>query len=407
MSQTHTESAVRALARDIQRCDELEAVLEGRPSGCREVVSYQGLGRDGRWYVPEPWTGHIGSAQILFVSSNPGAGPENERFDPLRHMSMRDSDQDLFAAADGAFDDLQFPGIASGIYNRDRRRSRAAHPVAYWRWCLGIARELLGRQPEPGIDYALTEVVHCGSAKEWGLADAMPVCAARYLRRVLAVSPARVIVVVGAIARRTFEEMLKSEFTGEVLSFPPSAWLWQTGELAGSNRYVVALPHPNARVPAHDIRGNVGAALAAELRAFLAGSPSRPSPDIDVATPRAVRPSSPAIADGRQVDPLARRRPEQPAMPRLSSAARLIPIATRQRDRYGDPSVMGGINYVIKAVQTPWEPGAIRVVHVTGEDPGWRAGDLVDLVNGNTGLKLGRYEVISGYSGRATIWDLL
>jgi hypothetical protein len=29
------------------------------------------------------------------------------------------------------------------------------------------------------------------------------------------------------------------------------------------------------------------------------------------------------------------------------------------------------------------------------------------LVNGNTGLKLGRYEMISGYSGGATTWDLL
>jgi hypothetical protein len=73
--------AVRAVARDIVRCAEREAVLDGRAGPCREVVSWQGLIRSARWYVPEPWAGHIGAAAILFVSSNPSAGPRGERFD--------------------------------------------------------------------------------------------------------------------------------------------------------------------------------------------------------------------------------------------------------------------------------------------------------------------------------------
>src|SRR5258708_6378484 len=55
--------------------------------------------------------------------------------------------------------------------------------------------------------------------------------------------------------------------------------------------------------------------------------------------------------------------------------------------------------FATHTVQAPWEPGAIRVIHVTDRDPGWQVGELV-LVNGNTGLKLGRYQVIAGYSGR-------
>jgi hypothetical protein len=216
MAVVSPEPGVHAVARDIQRCEELEAVLDGEASGCATVVSYQGSVRRGRWYVPEPWAGHIGSAPILFVSSNPGAGPRNERFDPLRHMSRQDTDADLFAAADGAFDDPRFPGIAGGMYNRDRRGSRATRPVAFWRWCISIAGELLGRPPVPGTDYTLTEVVHCGSAGEEGVPEALPICASRYLRRVLGVSPARVVVVVGATARRAFEEGLVQEFTGDV-----------------------------------------------------------------------------------------------------------------------------------------------------------------------------------------------
>jgi len=220
------QAETRALARDITRCAELEAVLDGRASPCREVAGWQGLTRAARWYVPEIWAGHIGAAAILFVSSNPSAGPRGEQFDPARHMSRRDRDEDLFTAADGAFDDPRFPGIASGIYNRDRRGRRAGAAVPFWRWTRGIARELLGREPAPGDDYALTEVVHCGSQRETGVAAALGTCASRYLRRVLAVSPAGVVVVVGATARGVFESQLRAEFTGSMQHLSRSAWVW-------------------------------------------------------------------------------------------------------------------------------------------------------------------------------------
>jgi hypothetical protein len=93
-------------------------------------------------------------------------------------------------------------------------------------------------------------------------------------------------------------------------------------------------------------------------------------------------------------------------MPELAPAPQLFPITTRQRDRFGYLNTMGGVNYVAKAMLIRWEPGAIRLIHVTGQDPGWRVGQLVDLINEMTGLKLGRYVVSAGYSGRATIWDL-
>ena len=45
---------VLGLGRDIIRCSELEAVLDGRASGCREVASWQGLTRQARGYVQNP-----------------------------------------------------------------------------------------------------------------------------------------------------------------------------------------------------------------------------------------------------------------------------------------------------------------------------------------------------------------
>jgi hypothetical protein len=49
----------------------------------------------------------------------------------------------------------------------------------------------------PGQDYALTEVVHCGSGVERGVDEALETCSSRYLKRVISLSPAKLLVLVG------------------------------------------------------------------------------------------------------------------------------------------------------------------------------------------------------------------
>lgn len=48
-------------------------------------------------------------------------------------------------------------------------------------------------------------MVHCGSRGEYGVEAALATCTSRYLRRILEVSGARVIVLVGRISARAFE----------------------------------------------------------------------------------------------------------------------------------------------------------------------------------------------------------
>jgi hypothetical protein len=88
-----------------------------------------------------------------------------------------------------------WPGITEGIYNRDRTGRRVGGWVRFWAWTRRIVGELLDREATPGWDYALTEVVHCGSQQERGVSSALQSCASRYLRRVwvqAAVKPARI-----------------------------------------------------------------------------------------------------------------------------------------------------------------------------------------------------------------------
>jgi len=230
------EGGARDLAVQILHCPILAQCLEegGAQLPCAEVATGPGSPHHAHW-VPEPWVGHLAEAPLLFVSSNPGGGsdPSTDPDDP----SSSSPDEVLLDSEDGAFDAGQLPGIADGQYLVDVHGTRGKS-VHYWEWAKRCATEVLPRVPVPGHDYALTEVVHCGSPSEDGVWKALQTCTSRYLQPVLANSPARVVVVVGAIARFAFAEYLQVEALDHLLG---------PLELAGRERLVAVVPHPNSR----------------------------------------------------------------------------------------------------------------------------------------------------------------
>jgi hypothetical protein len=138
-----------SLAVDIFRCEVVADTLGGKRTSCQQVVAWQGLRPGVPRYVPEPWAGHLGSAPILFVSSNPSAGEAGEPFDPGRQLGSDSSDDELFTGAEGAFDPGPWPGITEAVYNRDRTGRRIGRWVSFWAWTRRIAAELLEREPVP------------------------------------------------------------------------------------------------------------------------------------------------------------------------------------------------------------------------------------------------------------------
>jgi hypothetical protein len=137
-----------------------------------------------------------------------------------------------------AFEDGPWIGIHDGTHFRSAD-GRLGRYVAYWGSCKARASELFGRPAVVGVDYALTEVVHCGSQHEIGVWSAAEECVPRYLRRVLGLSPAAIVVVVGALARDIVRSIVP-ETRGGAAHVGPIHW-------AGQARYVLFLPHPNAR----------------------------------------------------------------------------------------------------------------------------------------------------------------
>lgn len=177
----------------------------------------------------------------------------------LDEITASSSDAEIVRSFEDAFDDGPWPGIAQGIYLRARDGKRGKY-VRYWGWARSVAEELLRRTPRPGRDYALTELVHCGSRHEVGVWKAVAECVPRYFDRVMSASPARVVLVVGAVAR----DIVRATHP----ELRPSDGNLTTGVLGGRDRLVAYMPHPSAFGP-KTVEAAIGKQALATLRSSV------------------------------------------------------------------------------------------------------------------------------------------
>lgn len=204
--------------------------------------------------LPEPWVGRLERARILFVSSNPSIGgsvPEDPEAAPDRpHLVTRlRPDEAIVERQSNAF----------SHYMEDGTREIGAGVTHYWAAIKQRALELLPAVI-PGDDYAITEVVRCKSKDEAGVPQARDFCSDLYLRRTLELSAARVIVGVGAQARRVLPRFVGvTETTG-----------LQRGHVSGRDVAVVFLAHPAGFQGPKMFASALSAEELAELRALVA-----------------------------------------------------------------------------------------------------------------------------------------
>lgn len=226
---------IQQLRGEITQCPIAHAIRTGNSavsSPCREIVTVQtGV----EFQVPEPWSGQIDTAPILFISSNPSID-EYEDYPDASWESSRTADffDNRFAPASG--------WVKDGLYPRQRDGSWRRDWIRFWASARGRASEILERQAEPGIDFALTEVVHCKSRAERGVKDALDACSKRYLERVVFASAAKVLIVYGKHA----EEAILHRFGSRMTSYGSGLGDAVIGE---TSRTLVFLPHPAAYGP--------------------------------------------------------------------------------------------------------------------------------------------------------------
>lgn len=231
---------------EIAACELASAAWNGEVSNCSEIVSSQRLFGISKLQCPEPWSGDLRSARLLFISSNPSIDP-NEAY-PDTSWS-REETIDFFQ---GRFQppfvkDFKYARLKSGQYSK---------PVHYWGSIRNRAKELFLRDVTPGEDFALTEVVHCKSRKQEGVKSALSTCASRFLFRIIGLAGAVVVVVVGTPALEQFNTLgVKDLSRGNRMV----RWM---------NRYLVWLPHPVSPEPKTFVETFTHAELS-ELRGAL------------------------------------------------------------------------------------------------------------------------------------------
>lgn len=206
---------------------------------CVPLVSSQLLaagepppGEGRTWLLPEPWNGHLRSAKLLFVGQNPSANhlenyPDEERLGDKAKL-LRFFEGRFDSRPEGAF-------ISEGTRVR-LKSGEYASPNKFLKRVRRLAKDVFGGHVEPGVHYALTEAVRCKAAKASDVHRALENCATKHLPETLELSGAKVIVLLGATARKAFAAVTKTKSIAVGTPFP-----W-------GDRVVVALPHPSAWV---------------------------------------------------------------------------------------------------------------------------------------------------------------
>ena len=196
--------------------------------------------------LPEPWSGKLDVAPVLFLSSNPSID-ESERYPDLTWTEDQTNDffHNRFGATAG--------WVRNGLNTLQKDGSFSRNWVRFWAAARSRAAELLEKERAlitPGLDFALTEVVHCKSRNEVGVKEAQEFCSKRYLDRILSVSAAKVIVVFGQSAKDVVVNQLSRSmrplFDGERNLF------------AQEQRMIVFLAHPAGFGHKKSVKDTVG-----------------------------------------------------------------------------------------------------------------------------------------------------
>lgn len=236
MTTTDVTAEIRGLALAVARCPRIPQARESAGDPCHAIVRSQGTQH--AWQIPEAWAGGLTTASVLFLSSNPSISQAAPGHDP----GTAENYPDETWADDDVVDFIthRFPTYATADGRHLQKNGTwSSRSTKFWRGVRSIASDLLGRIADPAHDYAMTEVVHCKSKAEIGVSTAAKVCAEMHLDRIVAASPAPVVVVLGTKAFVRVRKPWGLPVEAKTSGVP------ERRIVGGRERLVAYLPHPS------------------------------------------------------------------------------------------------------------------------------------------------------------------
>jgi len=254
----------RALLIRVARCPLIHQALGDSGHPCREVVTVQDDAERDR-QVPEAWAGNLRESRVVFVSSNPSISTASRGQPPSAAEAYPVAswpDDKIMEFLGRRFDQSVRPRpFVRNFRHLQRDGNYAPKPTQFWVSIQRRAEELLGDGADPSRNYMMTEVVHCKSKGETGVAVAAETCARQYLDAILSLTTAPIVVVVGKQAHRRLR--------GHLLDLPEPPYI-RTAELGGRQRELVFIWHPAAFQGPKTISGLHGSESAARLKELIA-----------------------------------------------------------------------------------------------------------------------------------------
>jgi hypothetical protein len=243
------QSPAAQLALEIASCSEVQSALDSPSHPCHGVVSWQSKQwlpnittiAESPMHRPEAWTGDITTAPIIFLSSNPSFNPKENYPNWITSQWSLDKVID-FALNRFSSNQLRMYGATEygSLKNFDRTVEHGGalskSRVRYWSWVRKFVSHIL-EKPENQVsainDYVMTEIVHCKSTYEEGVVSARKKCKDKYLERILALSPAELIFVVGKNAALDMASIFPGQFPKEWAEINGGFWPKTVKEFPG------------------------------------------------------------------------------------------------------------------------------------------------------------------------------
>lgn len=256
---------LKELALSVAECQNVTDARGNSTHACHEIVTSQDQ-FPGPFQVPEAWAGNLATARVVYLSSNPAisAGSPTAKWRSKRFAEKYPT-QDWATAEIADFMINRFTPEHGWVSELRHRKVDTADqagkpswgsPEPYWRWVESQTTSLLGEGIVWYDNAVMTEVVHCKSNGEQGVAKAAPICAAKHMSPILAATSAGLLVVVGTKAASVFKlaygEQLKDkpEFGRSASNgLPDPRQNLLTLHIGGRSRLVCFIKHPNARGP--------------------------------------------------------------------------------------------------------------------------------------------------------------
>lgn len=231
------------LLSDIINCENIKICRKNKSHPCAKINKLQGDNLD-TFSLPEPWNGNLNS-KVLFISSNPSIDDEEEF--PKRTWEK----SEIFDFFINRFKGTKKAWVKNDKYILLKNGEYRDSNVKFWASVGARSKEIYeGKNIIYGQDFCITEIVKCKSKNEIGVKEAYQECSDKYLSRLLGVSKAKVIVVLGAIAKKNFIQ--------KYIPDSDDAVYLEDVLIENKQRDVIFLPHPSSFEKKKTIKGCIG-----------------------------------------------------------------------------------------------------------------------------------------------------